>query len=172
MAVVGLLWSGLEVLMRETALFAAAGFLILGVSDLAVDLIWALAHLRARRAALPPEPTSARLALFVPAWDEAAVIAPMPRGTLAAYGRAGVRLYLGCYPNDPATIAAAAALSDPCLRVVVGPEPGPTTKADCLNGLWRALLEDEAAGAARADAIVLHDAEDVVHPGEAGLFLR
>ena len=36
------------------------------------------------------------------------------------------------------------------MKIVVGPEPGPTTKADCLNRLWRALLADEAAeGGAR-----------------------
>jgi adsorption protein B len=173
MAVVGLLASGLEALMRETALFAAAGFLLLGASDVAVDLLWVLIRLRGG----PSVPAGCgaalgRLALFVPAWDEAAVIAPMLRGTLAAYEGADFRLYLGCYPNDPATAAAAAAIADARLRIVVGPRPGPTTKADCLNSLWRALLDDEAAGERAADAVILHDAEDVVHSGEADLFLR
>lgn len=53
---------------------------------------------------------------------------------------------------------------------MTGGEPGPTTKADCLNLLWRALLTDEAAEGRRAKAIVLHDAEDVVHPDELRLF--
>jgi adsorption protein B len=164
-----------EVLMRETALFAAAGFLVIGASDLAVDLIWTALRLRRRAAeSRPPSPEAARrkIALFVPAWDEAAVIGPMLRATLAAYAGAEFRLYLGCYPNDPATSVAAAALGDPRVRIVVGPRNGPTTKADCLTTLWRALLADEAADRWRSDAIVLHDAEDVVHPGEAALFLR
>jgi adsorption protein B len=164
-----------EVLMRETALFAAAGFLAIGASDLAVDLIWAASR-PWRRAApdRPPSPEEAgrKLALFVPAWDEAAVIGAMLRATLAAYEGVDYRLYLGCYPNDPATADAAARVAGPRIQIVVGPRAGPTTKADCLDTLWRALAIDEATGPWRADAIVLHDAEDVVHPGEAALFLR
>jgi adsorption protein B len=176
MAVAGL-WGGVEASMRETALFAAAGFLVLGLGDLAVDLVWAVLRLKRRSEAADPRPTRpARrtLALFVPAWDEAAVIGPMLRTTLAAYRGVDFRLYLGCYPNDPATAAAAAAavVGDPRIRIIVGARKGPTTKADCLNTLWRALAADEAAGPWRADGIVLHDAEDVVHPGEAALFLR
>ena len=38
--------------------------------------------------------------------------------------------------------------------------------------LYRALVADEAAGAPRAKAIVLHDAEDLVHPLELKLFDR
>ena len=48
---------------------------------------------------------------------------------------------------------------------MIGKRAGPTTKADCLNALWRAMRRDEAARAAMR-AVVLHDAEDVVHPGE------
>jgi adsorption protein B len=165
----------LEILMRETALFAASGFLVIGASDLAVDLIWVGLRLRRgkeRSRSPPPGESRRRLALFVPAWDEAAVIGAMLRTTLAAYRGVDFRLYLGCYPNDPATAAIAAGLADPRVRIVVGRRNGPTTKADCLNTLWRALCDDEAAQPWRADAIVLHDAEDVVHPGEAALFLR
>ena len=49
--------------------------------------------------------------------------------------------------------------------------PVTTTKADCLNTLWRALLRDEAHGWCPR-AIVLHDAEDVVHREELALFDR
>jgi len=33
-------------------------------------------------------------------------------------------------------------------RIIVGvnPRPGPSTKADCLNVLWRAMLEVERSG--------------------------
>ncbi|MEA3001204.1 MAG: hypothetical protein QOK17_3037 [Sphingomonadales bacterium] len=175
MAVAGLLWGGLELLTRETALFAASGFLVLGASDLAIDLIWAMLRFTPRSEAggVPSaDQAKRRLALFVPAWDEAAVIGAMLRATLAAYEPTDFRLYLGCYPNDPATRAAATALADPRVRIVIGGREGPTTKADCLNTLWRALGADEAAGPWRADSIVLHDAEDVAHPGEAALFLH
>jgi adsorption protein B len=49
---------------------------------------------------------------------------------------------------------------------------GPTTKADCLNRLWKALLADEIAGGYKAKAIVLHDAEDAVHTDELRVFDR
>ena len=176
MDVAGALFGGLDFIMREAALFAAAEFLVLGLSDLAVDLLWI--GLRAQGPArpgpgvddLPPPARPGRLAVLVPAWDEAAVIGDMVRAAVAAWGEGDWRLYVGTYVNDPATAAAASAAADPRVRVVVGAEPGPTTKADCLNRLWDALLADEAAEGRRAKAVVLHDAEDVVHPDELRLF--
>lgn len=176
MGVAGPLLDGAEFIMRESALFAAAGFLVLGVSDVAVDLLWIGIRIRDFRrprlavADLPAPERPGRLAVFVPAWDEAAVIGPMLRGAVAAWGEGDWRIYVGTYPNDRSTAAAAAAAADPRVRVTVGSVPGPTTKADCLNRLWRALLADEAAEGRRAKAIVLHDAEDVVHPDELRLF--
>ena len=176
MDVVGPLFGAAEVVMREAALFAAAGFLLLGLGDLAVDLAWLGLQLRRlgkpppALADLPPPRSPGRLAVFVPAWEEAAVIGDMLRATLSAWRGADVRLYVGCYPNDPATAAAVRAVDDPRLRLVLGPRPGPTTKADCLNGLWRALLADERAEGWRAKAVVLHDAEDVVHSAEPALY--
>lgn len=43
------------------------------------------------------------------------------------------------------------------------------TKADCLNRLYAALSEDEARSGVRYRGVILHDAEDMVHP--AGLEL-
>jgi adsorption protein B len=172
------LFAALELLMREAALFAGTGFLLLGLGDLLVDLIWiALALARLGRptltaARLPPPDRPGLLAIFVPAWDEAAVIGAMLRGSAAAFGSADWRLYVGCYPNDPATIGAVRTAADPRVRLVVGPVPGPTTKADCLNRLWEALLADEAADGSRAKAVVLHDAEDVVDAAELAIFDR
>jgi adsorption protein B len=175
MTVVWPLLGGVDLAMREAALFAATGFFVLGLSDLCVDLIWITGHRRRREAELSlaqlPSPRSTgMLAVFVPAWDEAAVIGPMLRGALAAWPSGDWRIYVGLYPNDPATRGAVEELCDPRLRVVVGHAPGPTTKADCLNRLWDALLADEAAAACRAKAVILHDAEDVVHPDELRLF--
>jgi adsorption protein B len=50
--------------------------------------------------------------------------------------------------------------------------PGPTTKAECLNRLWAALQQDEIAEGRTTKAVVLHDAEDVVHSAELKLFDR
>ena len=172
--------AGVDLLLRETALFAAAGFLLLGASDLAVDFVWIVRALKRRVARgrapsetvpdLAPPRVAGPLALFVPAWDEAGVIGAMLRHTLLTFAHPDWRLYVGCYPNDPATIAEVRAVEDPRIRLVLGPVPGPTTKADCLNRLWEAMLADEAAAGRRFKAVVLHDAEDVVHSAEAAMF--
>ncbi len=111
-----------------------------------------------------------RLAIFVPAWDEAGVIGRMLVHAQAAFGEADYRLYVGCYPNDPATIAAVRAAAGPRVRLVIGPAPGPTSKADCLNRIWERMLADEPADGVAFKAVVLHDAEDVVHSAELALF--
>jgi adsorption protein B len=178
MDVVGLLFAAADVTMREAALFAAAGFLLLGISDLAVDMLWALRKLvlATRRAEaledLPPPARPGRMAVFVPAWDEAGVIGEMLRRALEAFATGDFRIYVGCYPNDPQTMAEVRAVDDQRIRLAVCAAAGPTTKADCLNCLWEALLEDEAAQGWRAKAVVLHDAEDVVHSAELSIFDR
>ncbi|HEX8379614.1 MAG TPA: glycosyltransferase, partial [Allosphingosinicella sp.] len=118
----GPLFGGADFIMREAALFAATGFLILGLSDLAVDLIWL--GLRLKRpaptaaAALPPAERPGPLAVFVPAWDEAAVIADMLRCAVEAWGEGDWRIYVGTYANDPETAAAARAVASARVRIV------------------------------------------------------
>jgi adsorption protein B len=170
-----------ELALRETSLFAACGFLLLGVSDLAVDAIWIVRtcwrratvyrrFARARADTLGVPGTPGALAVFVPAWDEADVIGDMLRHAFATFDHPEYRIYVGCYPNDPTGIQAVAVCEDPRVRLTIVERPGPTTKADCLNGLWRQMLADEAAEGRRFKAVVLHDAEDVVHCAELKIF--
>lgn len=177
----GWLLTGVELAWRELALFAAAGFLLLGVSDLAVDLIWivrmlwrrAFVYTRFERASASTLRAAARpglLAVFIPAWQEAAVIAPMLRHALNTFGHEDYRLYVGAYPNDAGTIAAVRTVADVRIRLVVNARSGPTTKADNLNSIWRALIGDELADGRPAKAVVLHDAEDFVHAPELAIF--
>ncbi|HWK35498.1 glycosyl transferase family protein [Sphingomonas sp.] len=163
---------------RETLMFAAVGFLLAGIDDLAVDIAYFIRRAW-RRASGQADPVLSDIpaprrpiAVFVPAWDEAAVIAAMLDTTLARWPHPGVRLYVGAYPNDWDTIAAIAAVAmrEPRVRLVIGTRAGPTTKADCLNGLWAAMIADERAGTVPAAAVVLHDAEDVVHAGELAVY--
>lgn len=180
MDILALVLGLVELTMREVALFAAFGFFLLGLSDLAVDFVWIVIATR-RRLILGRLPTSCAqsltapaapgpIAVFVPAWDEAAVIGEMLRHARAAFGGEDYRIYVGCYPNDPATIAAVRALEDGHIRVVIGPTPGPTSKADCLNRLWERMRGDETAERRRFKAVLLHDAEDIVHSSELRLF--
>src|SRR3546814_21113235 len=85
---------------------------------------------------------------------------------LGVWPQAGLRLYVGCYRNDAETIAATmqAAQGDTRLRLVIHDRDGPSTKADCLNRLYRALCADEARSGEAARMVVFHDAEDMVDP--------
>ncbi|PAX08354.1 hypothetical protein CKY28_09785 [Sphingomonas lenta] len=171
-----MLW-GLDAVTREVLLFAAFGFLVGGIDDLLVDGVYLLRRAlgrdrRLRLDRLPPPDRPGRFAVFVPAWDEVAVIGAMLDTALARIRHADFSIYVGAYPNDPATIAAVREVAgrDPRVRLVVGPRSGPTTKGDNLNVLWRALRRDDEEGGAETRAVVLHDAEDVIHPAELTVF--
>ena len=155
-------------------LFASVGILLIGLDDLLLDALWLAT--RGRDMARVPDapPIDGRFAVFVPAWDEAEVLPAMLRRTLAAWQGEDFRLYVGCYPNDAATLFAVSPLvaRDRRLRLVIGGHEGPTTKGDNLNRLWAAMGEDERAEGMRFAAIVLHDAEDHVHPEELALYRR
>jgi adsorption protein B len=170
-------------LTAELALFAAAGFFLFAIDDLAVDLLYFLRRgwrstavysrfPRAFAETLPPPGRPGWLAVLIPAWDEAAVIAPMLRSTLARFDHQDYRLFVGHYRNDPATQAAVDSVKDPRIVAVEVDADGPTTKADCLNRLYDALVAYETTIGRQAKAVVLHDAEDVVHPLELKLFDR
>ena len=59
------------------------------------------------------------------------------------------RIFVGHYRNDPATAAAIASVADPRIEPVEVPADGPTTKADCLNHLYDALIAYETAMTAK-----------------------
>ncbi len=162
----------LQLAQYELMLFAGFWFIVGMADEMAIDLAWFWLLLRGRvRSARLADDMSGRAlsgiaAVFIPAWREAEVIGPTVAHALKAWPQAELRLYVGCYQNDPATIAAAMAASngDPRLRLVIHSRAGPTTKADCLNRLYGALSEDELRSGSRARCVVLHDAEDMVHP--------
>lgn len=170
----------LQVVERELLLFATFWFLIGAIDDLVVDGIWLWLRLtgRAGTGRIDRAAASARLqgraAVMIAAWQEAGVIGHTIRHALAAWPQAELTLYLGCYRNDPATLSAALAVAgnDPRLRIVIHEKAGPTTKADCLNRLYRALVADERRYGYRYRSVVLHDSEDMVHPAELAVIDR
>ena len=182
-------WHSLiEMLMlaKHELLAFAAFWICLGLADeFAVDLAWLWLRVtgRARTTRLPvgygAEPLSGHVAVLVPAFQEAPVIGTTLEHMLAVWPQGDLRVYVGCYRNDAATIAAAsaAAATDPRLRIVIHGAAGPTTKADCLNRLYRAMETDEARQGFVFSSVVLHDAEDMVHPAalqaiDAALVMR
>ncbi len=163
---------------HELLLFAAIWFAVGSLDELGIDLLWFWLRLTGRVrtgkvSADSPAPLRGMAAVFVPAWQEAAVVGAMLDHTLVSWPQKDLRIYAGCYRNDTATLAAMmGAARDPRLRIVVHNCDGPTTKADCLNRLYAALIEDERRGGFRARSIILHDAEDMVHPAALALLDR
>jgi adsorption protein B len=165
----------------ELALFAGAGFLLFAINDVLVDLIYFTRTLwrsltiysrfpRAFASYFVFKKNPGFIAVLVPAWDESAVIASMLKATLDRLDYDDFRVFVGHYRNDPATAAAIASVDDKRIEPVLVEADGPTTKADCLNHLYDALIAYELQMDVSAKAVVLHDAEDVVHPYELRIF--
>ena len=129
---------------HELLLFAAFWFVVSAIDEAAVDISWLWLRLGGRASAgkvpmgLTESPLLGRAAILVPAWHEDEVIGDMIAHLLKAWRQRDFIVYVGCYRNDPKTLAAAIAGTggDPRVRVVVNEQDGPTTKADCLNHLY------------------------------------
>lgn len=165
----------------ELALFAAVGFFLFAIDDLLVDLVYVLRQVwrsatvysrfpRAFADRIARPRNAGWMAVFIPAWDEATVIAPMLRSTLERFADRDYRLFVGVYRNDAATRAAVQSVGSDRVQLVDVETDGPTTKADCLNWLYQALVATEKDMGNQAKAVILHDAEDVVHPLELPIF--
>lgn len=116
-----------QLVRHELLLFAAFWFIVAAADELVVDArwFWLLITGRGRSRRLPAGVESmelaGRAAVIVPAWREAEVIGAMILYTLRSWSQRDFRLYVGCYCNDEATLAAAidAAGGNPRIRIVV-----------------------------------------------------
>ncbi len=190
----------LGVVQTELLLFCVIWFLIGGIDDLLVDIIWMIRWCYRRltfyRHKKPMDIESFKHkydlnysslrekqntqyeyhAIFIPAWREADVIGEMLNGCKRAWMNSTIahRIYVGCYPNDNDTIAQVieAAKFNPNISLILCKNDGPTTKADCLNQLWRAMLRDELKQGIKAKSVILHDAEDRPHADSLAIFDR
>ena len=102
---------GLQLAERELLLFALFWMLLGLVDEVAVDCTWLVLRLsgRAKTPILPaadPQPLNGTIAVFIAAWQEAEVIGATITHMLNVWPQADLRLFVGCYGNDPATIAA------------------------------------------------------------------
>lgn len=104
-----------------------------------------------------------KFAIVVPAWDEANVIGRMIKGNLNGidYPKNAYDFYIGVYPNDNATLEVVRELESKHENVhgIVSPIPGPTSKGQILNHVAQVLTTRPDW-----DAMLLHDAEDLIHP--------
>lgn len=165
----------------ELALFSAIGYLIIGVDEIAIDLIWlgtcVLQRIHGDRRnphrsvdRLPQKTNPEWFAVFIPARDESAVIGQMLDGAFRSYLEQRVHIFVGCYPDDPRTIEIARRYEGEKLSVVVLKHSDPSTKAECLNELYLTIKEHECRFGRKFAGFVLHDAEDVIHRHEIDVF--
>ena len=143
--------------------------LLSGLDDLFLDLHFLIRRLRRPRirdtgaASNIPEK---HIAIFVPLWQESAVITGMVEHNLSAIRYGNYEFFVGAYPNDDPTLDAVRELERryPRVHLAVCPHDGPTSKADCLNWIYQRMLLYEERHGACFDVVVTHDAEDLIHP--------
>ena len=144
-----------------------------GLDDFFLDLVcfsaW-LRRLRRQPSFAPSRESKAekRTAILVPLWHEHRVIGKMIEHNLGAIQYRNYALFAGAYPNDAPTVAAVrqAEARFPRVHLALCPHGGPTSKADCLNWIYQRMKDYERQHGVRFDVIVVHDAEDLVHPEE------
>ncbi len=96
----------IDAFAREMLLFAGVGLFLGGIDDLLVDLVYFGHRIRyggrprLTLATLPSPRIAGRIAVFVAAWDEVAVIGEMLTTALDRYDHDHYRIYVGAYPND------------------------------------------------------------------------
>ena len=146
----------------------AVWILISGLDDL---FITCFALLQRRRFEFPDplrlrRTPERRIAVFVPLWHEDDVISRMLVHNLETIRYRNYDLFVGCYPNDAPTLQAVQeqARLHPRIHVAICPHAGPTSKADCLNTIYRRMRDYEARNRTRFRIVVTHDAEDLIHP--------
>jgi adsorption protein B len=150
----------------------AALTLISGLDDLLLDLACLIDWLRRRRAppAAPPDCAGPEkpVAVLIPLWLESRVIGRMLEHNVAAMRYENYVIFAGAYPNDSQTIEALhqAEARFTKVHLALCPHDGPTSKADCLNWVYQRMLLYEQEHAAHFEVIVVHDAEDLIHPDE------
>ncbi|MEJ2679576.1 MAG: glycosyl transferase family protein, partial [Gemmatimonadota bacterium] len=157
-------------------------FVISGVDDFFIDLFYIGRALRrtlgAKRRHRPLEEQQLQqvrekpVAIMIPAWDESAVISRMLENTLATLDYGNYEIFVGSYPNDPATAEEVDRVRARATNVhtIVCPHPGPTSKADCLNWVYHGIRDFEREHDIEFAVFVMHDAEDIVHPLSVRLF--
>ena len=156
--------------------FVVAVFLLLsGLDDILLDLYYWFLYVispgrlnkyrsepREKLYRTPEKP----IAIFVPAWHEYDVIDKMLINACSTLQYYHYDIFVGVYPNDPQTIEKVRKVADqyPQVHMVISTHPGPSTKAENLNEIHQGMLKWENMTGTRYDVIVMHDAEDVIHP--------
>lgn len=161
--------------IRNLIIVVAMAIFVSSVDDLFVDIsYWALRIWNLLLSPFRRQPKQSRLvrrkeqriAIMVPAWQEADVIEAMLNYAVGHITYKNYDIFVGVYPNDPATRDAVkkAQANHSNIFLCENVHKGPSTKADCLNGVLSGIFETEKKTGKPYDIFILQDAEDVIHP--------
>lgn len=157
-------------------------FVISGLDDLVVDIAYAVRTLyrflfvwKKHGRMTEQQLLAAReqpIAVMIPAWDESAIIYHMIDNTISTLNYSNYIIFVGTYPNDDATRQEVERLQKKHdnIHCIVCRDPGPTSKADCLNWIYKGILDYEQNHNIQFPIFVLEDAEDIIHPLTLRLF--
>ncbi|HEX2787677.1 MAG TPA: glycosyltransferase [Ignavibacteria bacterium] len=111
------------------------------------------------------------IAIMIGAWHEDKVIGRTLTIALKKMRYQNYKFFLAVYPNDLKTVKVVREMARKDQRVVLclNPQDGPTTKADNLNNAFTCVKEYEKQFG-EFDIILIHDAEDFIHPLSLKLF--
>lgn len=170
------LLAGLLIIAKGLMVTVGIIFLISGIDDLFVDLVFVIRSIYRKYAIASKYPRlterqlyakpEQRVAVMIPAWDEAAVIRPMLENTIRTIQYSNFTIFVGTYRNDLATQSEVDAVCarHPEVVKVVTPHDGPTNKADCLNCIFHQIRMHEQETSLPYAIYVMQDCEDVIHP--------
>jgi adsorption protein B len=162
----------LELLVTIVLVLALLAYLVFSLDDVALDLAYVFFRRRIGVMSLSPQELEKdppkRIAVMVPAWKEAGVVAKMVESTLEmmVYPKHLVDFFIGVYPNDKATVDEVSALVHkyPNVHCIINDKQGPTNKSQNLNQIYAAIEQYEQWSEKEFFLIALHDAEDLIHP--------
>lgn len=151
-------------------------FILSGIDEFFIDLCYFTREIYRRlfitrhRKRLTEEQLLARpeqaIAMMIPCWDESAVIRRMLENTIKSATYSNYTIFVGTYPNDPATQREVDLVREKYGNVerIVTPKDGPTSKADCLNWLYKGIQVFEQDHNKKFDIFLMDDSEDIIHP--------
>ncbi|MGB2957843.1 MAG: glycosyltransferase, partial [Bacteroidota bacterium] len=145
------------------AFIVAVSLLLSGLDDLAVDLYYWFNRIFRRKEATKFEKLSPAkmdqqkekpIAIFIPTWQEEAVIKLMLKNASETIDYENYDVFVGVYPNDPATkahVIAASRLAPHRIHPILATHPGPSTKAQNLNDIYEGMVRWENMTGIRYD---------------------
>lgn len=145
-------------------------YFVMGVDDVFIDLFALLGKLGPRELKCDDLDTLSNLpekhlAIIVPAWKESSIIRRMLLGNCQRIAYQSYTFFVGVYPNDPDTLREVqlAAQQYPNIVPVINERNGPSSKGQILNHVAQHIVARIEQGES-FDALIMHDAEDMIHP--------